>query len=370
MLGGRSANTMLGNLKLVLDHYCEVYDLLKPWSDDDFYMFDRHEIVPGALYLIGREQYNLNKDRIRELIETKVIRVILSNPAEGSDTTRSHCEYVHKNVDLVQSQQLLLIGGGDMDPSWPCLQYDSFMPKVHEFDENLAAISKANEIFTKTNKPYKFLFLNGRHRPHRKYLLDELQSILDQSIWTNLDELSGPIHLLDPKYEFDFYAKNTDANLNSGFVKYDLFNGDWGEIYLNPQPYIDTYFSLITETVFSYPYSFRTEKLWKPIALGHPFIVAANCGYYRDLRNLGFRTFAHLIDESFDSIDNNSDRQKRIADIVKDLCQQNLVDFLAQCQDVCKYNQQHQLELIPKIKEEFPDRFFQFINKHNFDKSI
>jgi hypothetical protein len=44
-------------------------------------------------------------------------------------------------------------------------------------------------IFRITDKPYKFLFLNGRMRSHRKYLLERFQAngLLDQSLWTNLD---------------------------------------------------------------------------------------------------------------------------------------------------------------------------------------
>ena len=137
-----------------------------------------------------------------------------------------------------------------------------------------------------------------------------------------------------------------------------------GDIYINANPYIDTYFSLVTETVFEYPYSFRTEKTWKPIAMGHPTIFASNYGYYRDFHNLGFRTWGHLIDESFDMIDNVQDRIVRISEVVKDLCNQDLPAFLAAAEETCKYNQQHLAEMRIKVRKEFPDRFRQFINKY------
>jgi hypothetical protein len=63
----------------------------------------------------------------------------------------------------------------------------------------------------------------------------------------------------------------------------------------------------VSETVFTYPYSFRTEKIWKPIAIGHPWIAVSNFGYYRDMHELGFKSFGHLIDEKFDLIYNNVD---------------------------------------------------------------
>jgi len=37
---------MINNRKLVLDTYCEVYDLLLPWADGEFYDFKIHNIVP------------------------------------------------------------------------------------------------------------------------------------------------------------------------------------------------------------------------------------------------------------------------------------------------------------------------------------
>jgi hypothetical protein len=144
-----------------------------------------------------------------------------------------------------------------------------------------------------------------------------------------------------------------------------LFKNEWGEIYLNARAYLDTYFSLVTETVFEHPYSFRTEKIWKPIAIGHPFIVVSNQGYYKDLHQLGFKTFGHLIDESFDTIENNQQRIECIAQVVEDLCQQDLASFIKECYNVCKYNQQHLVEMRTKVRQDFPERFFQFIKIFN-----
>jgi hypothetical protein len=142
-----------------------------------------------------------------------------------------------------------------------------------------------------------------------------------------------------------------------------LFGKDWGDIYIEPRAYKDTYFSLVTETVFEYTHSFRTEKLWKSVAMGHPWIVVSNAGFYREMHNLGFQTFGHVIDESFDTIDNDQDRIERISQVVEDLCSQDLASFLEECYTVCKYNQQHLLGCRAQWRKEFPDRFQQFINE-------
>jgi hypothetical protein len=375
---------MLGTHKLVLDTFCEVYDLLQPWCDQDFWNFENHDPVPGAIYLIGRLQFRLNVEKIRNLVETNYCYVILSNPAEGSETLKGQCQQLGV-ADLIKQGRILLIGGGDMDTQWPCLQYDSFLPKVLDYHENVAAAEQAADLYSTADKPYKFLFLNGRQRPNRKYLMESfrLSGLLDQCLWTNLDSRDSasrriqlwhngedlmrtvrPVKYLDPKYELPQYQQHIDRPGADHFVKNQLFDNTWGEIYLKAEPYIDTYFSLVTETVFEYPHSFRTEKIWKPIAMAHPFVVAANYRYYQDLHNLGFQTFDHVIDESFDQIENNQDRIVRIAQVVEDLCKQDLDQFLAACYNVCKYNQQHLAEMRLSVRKQFPDRFAQFIHKH------
>jgi hypothetical protein len=95
--------------------------------------------------------------------------------------------------------------------------------------------------------------------------------------------------------------------------------------------------------------------------MGHPFIVATTPGYYRDLHRMGFKTFGHVIDETFDTIENYQDRMDRIITIVQDLCQQDLALFQKECYNVCKYNQQHLQELVPRLQADFPTKFFNLI---------
>lgn len=352
---------MLNNRKLVLDTFCEVYRLLKEHADAEFWDFNEHTVIPGAVYLIGRAQFLKHAEQLRNLIEQDIIQVILSNPHEGSETMIGTCCHIGIN-DLAQQKKILIIGGGTMDDRYSCLAYDSFLPQLYDYEENVQAAVRVDEIFNKINKPYKFLFLNGRKRSSRKYLLEHFRhnGLLNQALWTSLDDTAA--RTLPPYYEVDRYSHLSNPATSKRYVKHALFNNEWGEIYLKPEPYIDTYFSLVTETVFEYPHSFRTEKIWKPMAIGHPFIAVANQGFYRDLHNLGFKTFGHVIDESFDLIDNNQQRIERIAQIVEDLCSQDLAGFLSACESVCKYNQQHLAHMREQVRQEFPERFKQFLN--------
>lgn len=382
---------MLNNRRFIIDTMVEVYDLLRPMADEEFWDFrEQVTIRSNTIYLLGRQQLMDNLETVRRMCDDPTITVIFGGSAEGSITHREQCARVLKIGDLIEQGKLLILTGGDMAPDWPHLVHDHFLCRILDFEKNHPEMDRMPEIYSKHEKPYKFLFLNGRARAHRKYLLERfrLVDLLKESLWTMLDGRSNgsrhfrlmweghdvmtgytPITHLPPEYEVDLYTDNWERFQQKWepfhFAKFDVFNNEWGEIYLRAEPYIDTYFSLVTETVYEYPYSFRTEKIAKPLAIGHPWVCATSRGWYRDLRNLGFHTFDALIDESFDEIDNHQDRMDRIFEVVRDLCAQDLLSFLAACEPICKYNQQRLWEFRDEHRQAFPDRFLQFLSDND-----
>ena len=378
---------MLDRPRLVIDTMSEVFDLLKPYANEVFWDFGLVTLHPGSVYVIGRQHLLDHMQRIRTAAETGQYIMVFANSAEGSWTLESQIKQLHID-DLVQEGKLLLIGGAEVDPKYPCLTHEYFLTTILGYPENIQAQQFTDCIFSNHNKPYKLLFLNGRVRPHRKYLYEKFRrnGVLDHALWTMLEAkptvvrnftfieddiniMATPSQLqrLPDHYEVERYRNPVFGPIveDRSFLKQELFKLEWGEIYLDPAPYIDTYFSLITETVCAEStLSFRTEKIAKPLAMGHPFIVASTPGYYRDLRNLGFQTFKGITDESFDHIENAQQRMDRIVNIVHDLCRQDLDSFLSACQHICKYNQQHLAELREQVNREFPERFFQFVQKH------
>lgn len=372
---------MLGNHKIVLNSFCEIQKLLSPYADEEFWDFTNCNIIPGAIYIFGRQQFTEHKKQIQELVTNGTIKAILCNPAEGSQTMLWMYHTFGIEYMLNNDHPVGLISGGHLPTDIPHLYHEHYLTLIHDYAENIDAIAEYQEKKS-ADRPYKFLFLNGRFRAHRKYLIDSFKEsgLIDQCLWTNLDDVVGntelldikltenPIHYLPPKYEVDRYQEQAVAipakdHADGFYAKNHLFKKEWGEIYLAPLPYLDTYFSLVTETVFTYPHSFRTEKIWKPVAMGHPFIVAANYGYYREMHNLGFKTFGHLIDESFDLIEDNQTRLERLAQVVEDLCRQDLSAFITAADETCKYNQQLMAELRPRIRQEFPKHFEQYIHE-------
>ena len=363
---------MLGNRKIIVDEWAEVWDLLKPYADSSFWQWPA-ELDPKMVYIVGRVVLKENWVAITDWATRHPGHIVFSNPAEGSETILLQLRRLHI-ADYVRDGRIGLLTSGDLEPGWNYCKTDGYFSNIVEYMENLDAA--AHNVQTQ-HKPYDFLFLNGRLRPHRKYLIDAMreQGLLDRALWTNLGnhvemtwtsalqtQLDEPIRLLPPQYEIDRAVPNMDT-VPTGFIKHHLFGNTWGDAIVNPLAYVDTCFSVVTETIFDYPYTFRTEKIWKPMIMCHPFVAAANTGYYRDLHSAGFQTFEHLIDETFDSIDDSTDRANRIVDVVADICYNGAASFLEAAQDVCKYNYQHLCEHNARERAELPDRLTQYINE-------
>ena len=75
---------------------------------------------------------------------------------------------------------------------------------------------------------------------------------------------------------------------------------------------------LVTETVATGQRLHLTEKTFKPIALGMPFVIVGTQGSLEYLRSYGFRTFEGIWDESYDQAEDDV-RIERIASLLRSL---------------------------------------------------
>jgi hypothetical protein len=107
--------------------------------------------------------------------------------------------------------------------------------------------------------------------------------------------------------------------------------------------YEDTYFSVVTESTsdrFNQG-RFLTEKIFKPIALRHPFIIFGADKTLETLKNLGFKTFDGIIDESYDNEPDECARFKMCAKEIERLSNlqgKEVMNFLEQAKSICMYN--------------------------------
>jgi hypothetical protein len=100
---------------------------------------------------------------------------------------------------------------------------------------------------------------------------------------------------------------------------------------------------LVTETVATGRRHHLTEKTFKPIALGMPFVIVGTQGSLRYLRSYGFKTFGDLWDESYDDEPDDSLRIEKIAQVLKllDSLGEYRQDIFDSAQEIVEHNWNH-----------------------------
>lgn len=277
---------------------------------------------------------------------------ILYMPLEGTNTVNN---VLKEFWDSNNYRMPFVISSGDFNGSITHINIDAFKTILGRTSDDLLLKDweTCNNIFTKTKKPFLFNFLNGVSRSHRTELIRLLENkgILNLGLWTALYNKK----FLPAEYQFEFEEKNIE---NGQYI-----NNGWPAGIIHPPIYEDTYFSVVCETNFEIPNSYRTEKIYKPLKIGHPFIAVSSYGFYKDLHNMGFKTFGNLIDESFDTIDDNHLRLVRIADVIESLCKSNLVDFLTAAESICRHNRAVMLETLnPRDDKTLLSQFMEKFN--------
>jgi len=100
----------------------------------------------------------------------------------------------------------------------------------------------------------------------------------------------------------------------------------------------------ISETIFTGRRQYLTEKTFKPIAMGMPFVITGTAGSLAFLRRYGFKTFEGVWDESYDQETNDILRAERIASLLKsldELPQDGKQDLFKMALPIIKHNWNH-----------------------------
>ena len=102
----------------------------------------------------------------------------------------------------------------------------------------------------------------------------------------------------------------------------------------------DSLLYLVTETVADGRRHHLTEKTFKPIALGMPFVMVGTQGSLEYLRSYGFKTFGHIWDESYDTVASPHERIRAVASLLKNLCDLSVEERIALF-DLCRGTIEH-----------------------------
>ena len=100
---------------------------------------------------------------------------------------------------------------------------------------------------------------------------------------------------------------------------------------------------LVTETVATGRRHHLTEKTFKPIAMGMPFVIVGTQGSLKYLRSYGFKTFGDLWDESYDDEPDDSKRIQKLAQVLKllDGLEEHRQDIFESAHEIVKHNWNH-----------------------------
>lgn len=114
-----------------------------------------------------------------------------------------------------------------------------------------------------------------------------------------------------------------DASPINFSFKHKIISGAPNSIDTRFQPdfYKKIALDIVAETVYNYPYPCITEKTLRPIACKKMFIIVGPANVLQLLRNKGFKTFDDIIDESYDSISDPTERFVRV--------QKSILDFVS-----------------------------------------
>ena len=122
-------------------------------------------------------------------------------------------------------------------------------------------------------------------------------------------------------------------------------DGDWSNTnaanQYNTEIYENSLLSVITETIFIHDVAFITEKIFKPIMLGHPLILFASQGTLRSLADMGFKIDWCDIDPSYNDITDPVERFNTTQNVLKNWCNLKPEEKIAKLEksfDTIQYN--------------------------------
>ena len=214
---------------------------------------------------------------------------------------------------------------------------DWFTTSVH-FYKNVRPTT-LYELTPHTPKPKAFDALLGRKKPHRDQAYDYIinSGLINQGITTYVNDHQINFKESTWRWELPGLEEHENVEWTVDRVKYYGHRMSLSQV-IPIDIYNQTAYSLICETNFDPGYVFYTEKTVKPILARRLFIMISHQYALKELRELGFKTFAGIIDESYDEIEPAIQRHQAALEQLNWLCKQDQFDILSRCKDIVDHN--------------------------------
>jgi hypothetical protein len=192
----------------------------------------------------------------------------------------------------------------------------------------------------------EFTVLNRLHKSWRATAMADLQrhGVLDNSYWSYCE--TGSVGTDNP-IEIDsidgLRAAAVGFLAGAPYVSDELDQHQRNNHAVTEAKYhVNSYCNIVMETHFDADQSggvFLTEKTFKPIKHGQLFFVAGPAGSLQALRDLGYRTFDSVLDNTYDRIADNTQRWQRLCEAIQQ-AQHRLADRFNAARNDILHNQQ------------------------------
>jgi len=297
-------------------------------------VFDDYLHVPHSCNIVGISFYHNNLEQIVKVIDhlaprTQKLLVNLSEPTNNHTLMTLLSTYDGSNVYLFSDVVLNFRKPRNFSTivSW-FIQPENFYATRPWAKERLQKL-------THHTKTKKFDCLLGTQRSHRDFIeASYLNSQYQDQIIFNY--YKDNINQGTWDADVDSYLVGNDPSLPTSYAsKHALIPID---------VYNQSYYSIVAETTQYNQYNQYTEKVAKPILAGRPFVAFAGQHYLANLRQLGFKTFSSVIDESYDYIPDMHQRMTCAWQQVESLCEQDPQVVYQELQSVLEHNQRHFIE--------------------------
>lgn len=174
------------------------------------------------------------------------------------------------------------------------------------------------------DKSSKFMFINSKDAPHRRYILGKLieNNLLNDGIVSYRCQEG----YFNNGFDFEVVRGFTDEFLSDTFKLFDSclphipirIDNSTNSNGLSRKLFLDSYVNIVGETHFvNIPHgiisTFVTEKTFNAIANNQIFFVVGQVDSLDLLHSLGYKTFDSIIDESYDTIKNNQERLQAVS---------------------------------------------------------
>jgi hypothetical protein len=200
------------------------------------------------------------------------------------------------------------------------------------------------------DRQHEFTALVRLHKPWRAMAMADLYRlhVLDNSYWSYCETVDpAATDLNDSPIEVDSIKKlRTETAKFLAYTPYtadDLTNTERNNhSVIEPKYHTDSYCNIVFETHFDADQSsgaFLTEKTFKPIKHAQMFFIAGPAGSLQTLRDLGYRVFDNILDNSYDLETNNTQRWIQLRTAIQ-TAQPNLAKLFAQATADILHNQQ------------------------------